>query len=74
MCTTRQEAGDGGVTPTVTDVIRHFAPAYVERYGSVMSLEQRRALTAILSCRTEAMGGRVFACEDCHRRRYAGYS
>ena len=74
MCTAQQEVGDGREKLSVTQVIRHFAPAYVERYGAVMSLEQRRALSAILTCRTEAQGGRVFACEDCGRYRYAGYS
>ena len=55
-------------------MIRRFAPAYVERYGDVMTLPQRKALTAILQCRTEAMGGRVCACEGCGATRYAGYS
>ncbi len=74
MCSAQQGIGDGREKLSVTQVIRHFAPAYVERYGAVMSLEQRRALSAILTCRTEAQGGRVFACEDCGRYRYAGYS
>lgn len=74
MCSTHPAKGDRGGDLTVTEVIRRFAPAYVERYGDVMTLPQRKALTAILQCRTEAMGGRVCACEDCGAVRYAGYS
>ena len=74
MCQAHPPKGDSEGKHTVTEVIRRFAPAYVERCGNVMTLPQRKALTAILRCRTEAMGGRVCACEDCGAVRYAGYS
>ena len=74
MCRTHISGCDSERDLTVTEVIRRFAPAYVERYGDVMTLPQRKALTAILQCRTEAMGGRVCACEGCGATRYAGYS
>lgn len=74
MCTAHPPKGDSEGKRTVTDVIRRFAPAYVERYGDFMTLPQRKALTAILQCRTEAMGGRVCSCEGCGAFRYAGYS
>lgn len=74
MCTAQQSQGDREGKRTVTEVIRHFAPAYVARYGDVMTFPQRKALSAILRCRTEAMGGRVCSCEDCGGVRFAGYS
>jgi hypothetical protein len=74
VCTAHPSNGDSEGKLTVTEVIRRFAPAYVECYGEFMTLRQRKALTAILNCRTEAMGGRVFACEDCGRFRFSGYS
>lgn len=74
MCSAHPPKGDSPGNPTVTEVLRRFAPAYVERYGDFMTLPQRKALTAILQCRTEAMGGRVCSCDDCGAVRYAGYS
>jgi len=74
VCTAHLPKGDSEKKHTVTEVLRRFAPAYVVRYGDFMTLPQRKALTAILQCRTEAMGGRVCACEDCGAVRYAGYS
>ena len=74
VCTVHPPKGDSEGKCTVTEVIRRFAPAYVECYGDFMTLPQRKALTAILQCRTEAMGGRVWSCEDCGAVRYAGYS
>jgi len=74
VCIAHPSKGDSDKKHTVTEVIRRFAPAYVECYRDFMTLPQRKALTAILQCRTEAMGGRVCACEGCGAVRYAGYS
>lgn len=74
MCTSSPPKSDSEGKLTVTEVIRRFAPAYVERYGHFMTFPQRKALTAILQCRTEAMGGRVCLCEHCGAKRFAGYS
>ena len=74
MCTAHPSEGGSAGKHTVTEALRRFAPAYVARYGDLMTLPQRKALTAILQCRTEAMGGRVCACGDCGAVRYAGYS
>ncbi|MCB1100143.1 MAG: transposase zinc-binding domain-containing protein [Verrucomicrobiae bacterium] len=74
MCSSLNHVPQSKVeSPSVTDVIRFFAPAYIDRYGDVMTLNQRRALSNILQCRTNAMGGEVYTCEECHRKRYLGY-
>jgi len=54
------------VSTSVAGVIERFAPAYWERYGSRITLEQRKALQAILQCRTPALGGHRYACECGH--------
>ncbi|MBC2604430.1 IS91 family transposase [Puniceicoccus vermicola] len=58
---------------TVARVIERFAPAYWERYGSRMRLEQRKALQAILQCRTPALGGHRYAC-GCGHEHHAFHS
>lgn len=49
----------------VADVFRQFAPSYLERFGAAMPPSHRRAILDILACRTQAMGGHVYRCEDC---------
>jgi hypothetical protein len=45
----------------VADILRGLGPAL--RDG--LSRDQHRAVNAILSCRTAALGGHVSRCEDC---------
>ena len=35
------------------------------------SAEQRRVLSDIVACRTEALGGHVFECDQCGHRKVA---
>ncbi len=48
------------------------APAYLERFGASMPVRQRQVLERILRCRTPALGGQLFRCQDCgtHHFRY----
>ncbi len=43
----------------VADVFRHFGPAFRDRHGASLSIARWRAMTAIESCRTAALGGHV---------------
>jgi len=61
------------VTPTVLGALRRFLPDFLES-GPPLSDAQRRAIWAITHCRTPAMGGRAFACGDCHGVRFAWHS
>ena len=55
----------------VADIFRrHGAPWRAENAGH-LSLAQRRVMTAIEICRTEALGGHVERCEDCAHTRIA---
>lgn len=54
----------------VADVFRQFGPSYVQTFGQRMLPSHRRALDAIIACRTPAMGGHAFRCCDCQRPFY----
>lgn len=47
-------------------VIERFAPAFWQRYGERITVDQRRALQSILQCRTEALGGHRYDCACGH--------
>jgi hypothetical protein len=63
------------VSATVIGALRQFLPALLKRTPP-LSEEQRRALWAITHCRTPALGGNVFACEDknCAQVHFAWHS
>lgn len=62
--------------PELADVFRAAGPAYREKYASQMPPSHRRAMRDIEDCRTEAMGGKLFACDaaDCPELRYVYHS
>jgi hypothetical protein len=49
----------------VADVFRRFADDYLSVHGASMPASHRRAVSDILDCRTEALGGRLWRCEQC---------
>ena len=49
----------------VADVFRRFADGYLQSCGGVLRPEQRRAVSDILGCMTEAMGGSRYRCGGC---------
>jgi len=55
----------------VADVFRHFGDAFRDRHGASLSATRRRAMTAIETCRTAALGGHVERCGDCGHQRIA---
>jgi hypothetical protein len=55
----------------VADVFRRFGPAFREQHGASLSGARRRAMIAIESCRTAALGGHVEHCGDCGHQRSA---
>jgi hypothetical protein len=54
-------------------VIERFAPAFWARFHHQISLDQRKALQAILQCRTPALGGHRYAC-SCGHQHHAFHS
>jgi hypothetical protein len=55
----------------VADVVRRHGDAFLKRYGSTLSAEQRKALRDLAVCRTAALGGHVEHCLDCGHERMA---
>jgi hypothetical protein len=49
----------------VADIFRAHGPAWRRANAGHLSLGQLKAMAAIESCRTSALGGHVVACEDC---------
>ena len=55
----------------VADIFRRFGAAWRASSAAHLSAGQRRVMTAIEICRTEALGGHVERCEDCAHTRIA---
>jgi hypothetical protein len=56
------------------ELFRRYGPAYRERYGSTLSESQLQAMQASAQCRTEVLGGHVYACPACQTTRYSYHS
>jgi hypothetical protein len=56
----------------VADIFRAAGPEVCARLAILPS--QRRALQAIQQCRTAALGGQVYGCEECGTRHYSYHS
>jgi hypothetical protein len=55
----------------VADIFRHHGAAWRRANAGHVSLGQLQVMSAIVSCRTAALGGHVAACEDCGHTRIA---
>jgi hypothetical protein len=56
----------------VADILRAAGPEVCAQWARLPS--QRRALQAILQCRTAALGGQVYGCEQCGALQYSYHS
>jgi len=59
--------------PTVVGALRAFLPEF-QSSEPALSPQQRRAIWAITHCRTAALGGRAFVCNDCNQIHFAYHS
>lgn len=59
---------------TVMGVINRFVDRYWHRYGKNLGFRKRKALQAILQCRTEVMGGHRYQCGSCELVHFAWHS
>jgi hypothetical protein len=55
----------------LADIFRRYGPAWRNANAGQVSLDQLKAMSAIESCRTAALGGHVERCEDCSHLRIA---
>jgi Putative transposase/Transposase zinc-binding domain len=58
----------------VADIFRRFADAYLAAHGAAMLPSHRRAITDILACRTEALGGHLWRCDHCPHEVFSYHS
>lgn len=49
----------------LAEIFRTFGPEYLAAYGTAMPPQHRKALQAILRCRTPASGATVYRCGSC---------
>ena len=49
----------------VADVFRQHGQGFLDRWGHVLSPQQRRVFHDIAACRTAALGAHVLACDHC---------
>jgi putative transposase/transposase-like zinc-binding protein len=55
----------------IANVLRRHGDAYRRLHAGHLGRVERRAMSAIVACRTEALGGHVEACDDCGKTRIA---
>ena len=58
----------------VADVFRAFAEDYLSTHGAAMPAWHRRAITDIMSCRTAALGGHLWRCDQCSHEVFSYHS
>jgi hypothetical protein len=59
---------------SLAEVLRQYWPQYERQFGSAILPSHRRAVQAILNCRTCALGGQVFRCVDCRKDHFVYHS
>lgn len=57
----------------LAEVLRRHWPAYEQKYRARLLPSHRRAVAALLSCRTPALGGQLYRC-DCGQQHFAYHS
>jgi hypothetical protein len=57
----------------LAEVLRRHWPAYEQKFRARLLPSHRRAVAAVLSCRTAALGGQLYRC-DCGQEHYAYHS
>jgi len=58
----------------LADIFRHFAEGYLAAYGAAMPASHRRAIADIMACRTQALGGHLWRCDECSHEVFSYHS
>jgi DNA-directed RNA polymerase subunit N (RpoN/RPB10) len=58
----------------LAEIFRCAGPAYREAFGDRMLPSHTRAMADILTCRTPALGGSLYSCDDCGHLDFAYHS
>ncbi len=54
----------------IADIFRHYAPAYLQKFGDAIPSEHRKVIHAIVNCRTPNSGVAVFGCKYCCDKKF----
>jgi hypothetical protein len=60
--------------PLIQDIFTKYGPLYLEKYGEKMPSLHKKALYAIMDCRTGSLGGEVYYCSKCKEYHYSYHS
>lgn len=60
--------------PELAEIFRLHSPHYLDRFKDRMLPSHLRAVRDIADCRTEALGGHIFECNECGERHFAYHS
>lgn len=55
----------------VAEAFRRYGGEFTSKYGRTLSTDRRRAMQAIVQCRTSELGGHRWRCDDCGHERVA---
>ncbi|WP_247772789.1 transposase zinc-binding domain-containing protein [Bradyrhizobium sp. 192] len=55
----------------IADILRRHGDTYRRVHAGHLGRVERRAMSGIVACRTEALGGHMEACDDCGTTRAA---
>jgi Putative transposase/Transposase zinc-binding domain len=58
----------------LADVFRRFADSYLLAHGAAMPASHRRAIADIMACRTDALGGHLWGCDQCSHEVFSYHS
>ena len=58
----------------LADIFRRYGPQYQQKYGERIPYHHLKAMRAIETCRTEALGGQVYTCSECQQHQYSYHS
>ena len=68
---TRPDSRSNRPAIEIADILRRHGDAYRRVHAGHLGRVERRVMSAIVACRTEALGGHMEACDDCGMTRVA---
>jgi len=60
--------------PLIQDIFRQYGEIYLQKYGNSIPSHHKKALQAIISCRSKKLGGEIYYCKQCRQFHYSYHS
>jgi ribosomal protein L37AE/L43A len=60
--------------PSIAEIFIRYRSDYVRQFGPGLLPSHRRAMNAIIACRTSRLGGSLYRCPSCGRKHYSYHS